>query len=130
MRTNQHPVDTAAPLPDDHMETTAAQYAAHATAAYWFEAARAQELTVATNAASPHAPDAYALRDAKYALAHLTNALRQFAPDVADEVIRDLLSRQSTILGAELTIGKWADMAGIDVDALQAAGEQAARATT
>ena len=127
MSTDQHPVDAVAPLPDDHMDTTAEQYANHNTAAFWFEKGRARELIVSTNAADPSVPDTIALAEARYTIAHLTNALRTHARDVADDIIRDLRNRQSTIVSAEMTIGYWAEKAGLDIDALRDAGKQAAR---
>jgi len=127
--TDQHPIHASAPLPDDPMETTAEQYANHHTATYWFVRGLSRELIVSTSAAHPGIDEAVSRQESAYAITHLTDALRTFAPEVADNVIRELLTRQSTIVSAEMAIGRYAERAGIDIDALQDAGKQAAKNT-
>ena len=128
MTTEQHPVDTAAPLPDDTDDTTAEQYANHTLARYWYHRGEARHHTLHgtdqdTARAYGHASDAYITTA-------LVRALIEHAPQIADNAIQDMLTASEMGLPEEQNASLWADRAGLDIGGLRTAGEEAAEEGT
>jgi hypothetical protein len=118
-----HPVDAAAPLPDAD-EMTAQQAADHATARVLYLHGQLRTLTMSGIGSEWHRTGQELM--AEYATAHLLRQLIDHAPDIADHAARSLYAALEDGGDTQEWAWHWATEAGIDPEALIAAGEQAA----